>query len=101
MLDLGTLRVGITADTDKATSRLKGFQEQVEGAEEATKRSSAEIARATNTVSDAFGKVVAAASAFAAAATAAFALTVKSALDGYASYEQNIGASTSSSARRG
>ena len=91
MLDLGTLRVGITADTDKATSRLKGFQEQVEGAEEATKRSSAEIARATSTVSDAFGKVVAAASAFAAAATAAFALTVKSALDGYASYEQNIG----------
>ena len=91
MLDLGTLRIGIQADSSKAQGELKKFQSEVGNAEAASKKSSADIAAATETVSGAFGKVVGVVKVAATAATAAFAATATAALKGYASYEQNIG----------
>lgn len=91
MLDLGTLRVGIRADTDEAKSKLKGFQEETKNTEKAAKDSSANIKSATKTVSDSFGKVATGVKVAGAAVGAAFVATSKSALDAYASYEQNLG----------
>lgn len=91
MLDLGTLRIGIRADTDEAKSKLKGFQEETKKTENQSKASAAEIKAATSNVKDAFGKVEKAVVVAGAAIGGAFIATSKAALDSYASYEQNIG----------
>lgn len=91
MLDLGTLRVGIEANAEKAVQALKTFKTNVESAEDATKKSSQEIEEATSRINDAFGKITGTAMAFGTAIAGAFAMTAKSALDAYASYEQNTG----------
>lgn len=91
MLDLGTLRIGIRADTDEAKSKLKGFQEETKKTENQSKASAAEIKAATGNVKDAFGKVEKAVVVAGAAIGGAFIATSKAALDSYASYEQNIG----------
>ena len=91
MLDLGTLRIGIRADTDEAKSKLKSFQEETKKTENQSKASAAEIKAATSNVKDAFGKVEKAVVVAGAAIGGAFIATSKAALDSYASYEQNIG----------
>lgn len=91
MLDLGTLRIGIRADTDEAKSKLKGFQEETKKTENQSKASAAEIKAATSNVKDAFGKVEKAVVVAGAAIGGAFIATSKAALDSYASYQQNIG----------
>ena len=91
MLDLGTLRIGIRADTDDAKSKLKGFQEETKKTENQSKASAAEIKAATSNVKDAFGKVEKAVVVAGAAIGGAFIATSKAALDSYASYQQNIG----------
>ena len=91
MLDLGTLRIGIEADTDAAKSKLKGFQEETKKTEQQTKDSSEKIKAATNDVKEAFGGLATGIKVAGAAIGAAFIATSKSALDAYASYEQNIG----------
>lgn len=91
MLDLGTLRIGIRADTDEAKSKLKGFQEETKKTENQSKASAAEIKAATGNVKDAFGTVEKAVVVAGAAIGGAFIATSKAALDSYASYEQNIG----------
>lgn len=91
MLDLGTLRIGIRADTDEAKSKLKGFQEETKKTENQSKASAAEIKAATGNVKDAFGKVEKAVVIAGAAIGGAFIATSNAALDSYASYQQNIG----------
>ena len=91
MLDLGTLRIGIEADTDAAKSKLKGFQEETKKTEQQTKDSSEKIKAATNDVKEAFGGLATGIKVAGAAIGAAFIATSKSALDAYASYEQNMG----------
>lgn len=91
MLDLGTLRIGIEADTDAAKSKLKGFQEETKKTEQQTKDSSEKIKAATNDVKEAFGGLATGIKVAGAAIGAAFIATGKSALDAYASYEQNMG----------
>ena len=91
MLDLGTLRIGIRADTDEAKSKLKGFQEETKKTENQSKASAAKIKAATGNVKDAFGTVEKAVVVAGAAIGGAFIATSKAALDSYASYEQNIG----------
>ena len=91
MLDLGTLRVGIEADSNKAVRALQDFKTNVQGAEDATKKSSQEIEEATSRINDAFGKITGTALAVGTAIAGAFAMTAQAALDGYASYEQNTG----------
>lgn len=91
MLDLGTLRIGIKADSDGAESKLKSFQKQVADTEATTKDSAQKIESATKAVNDAFGGLATGVKVGAAAAGGAFVAMAKSSLDGYASFEQNIG----------
>lgn len=91
MLDLGTLRIGIKADSDGAESKLKSFQKQVADTEATTKDSAQKIESATKSVNDAFGGLATGVKVGAAAAGGAFVAMAKSSLDGYASFEQNVG----------
>lgn len=91
MLDLGTLRIGIKADSDGAESKLKSFQKQVEDTETTAKNSAKDIESATKSVNDAFSGLSTGVKVAGAAIGTAFVATSKSALDAYASYEQNIG----------
>lgn len=91
MLDLGTLRIGVQADTDAAKANLRGVQSQAEETSKSAKKSSEEIKQAWNQVNDTFGGIVTAVKVGAAAAGGAFIALAKSSLDGYASFEQNIG----------
>lgn len=91
MLDLGTLRIGIKADSDGAETKLKSFQKQVADTEATTKDSAQKIESATKAVNDAFGGLATGVKVGAAAAGGAFVAMAKSSLDGYASFEQNIG----------
>lgn len=91
MLDLGTLRIGFKADSDGAESKLKSFQKQVADTEATTKDSAQKIESATKSVNDAFGGLATGVKVGAAVAGSAFVAMAKSSLDGYASFEQNIG----------
>ena len=91
MLDLGTLRIGIKADSDSAESKLKSFEKQVESTETTAKDSAQSIESATKSVNEAFGGLATGVKVAGAAIGTAFVATSKSALDTYASYEQNIG----------
>lgn len=91
MLDLGTLRIGIKADSDSAESKLKSFEKQVASTETTAKDSAQKIESATKSVNEAFGGLATGVKVAGAAIGGAFVATSKSALDAYASYEQNIG----------
>lgn len=91
MLDLGTLRIGIKADSDSAESKLRSFEKQVESTETTAKDSAQSIESATKSVNEAFGGLATGVKVAGAAIGTAFVATSKSALDAYASYEQNIG----------
>ena len=91
MLDLGTLRIGVKADTDGAKSKLQGLQKETENVGKSATKSSAEYNSALETVNSGCQKVAIATAAFGAAAVGAFTVMAKSALEGYAAYEQNIG----------
>lgn len=91
MLDLGTLRIGIKADSDSAESKLKSFEKQVESTETTAKDSAQSIESATKSVNETFGGLATGVKVAGAAIGTAFAATSKSALDAYSSYEQNVG----------
>lgn len=80
----GSIKVQLELDDKTYTSELNK-------AVKSTKASAAELESATGTISDTFGGVVKTVAALGAAAGVSFGAVVKSALDGYASLEQNIG----------
>lgn len=91
MLDVGTLRIKIEADSDKAKQNIKNVGDEAQRTEEKTQKASRNIEAATQDVQNAFGGLATGVKVATAATAAAFTALATSAVGSFARFEQNLG----------
>lgn len=87
MLDLGTLKIGVTVDSDKATTELEGLKKD-------TEQTQSKFSTFGETLKSGFKTACVAAAAAIASVGAAFVDVAKKAVDAYSDLEQAQGATT-------